>query len=145
MNDFIHQNLRSSAEDWYIPLQARSRNQTKHTILSMPKAIDSVTVQHEGVLEKYHLMLISRRNGPIPDSINHYVLLLELLPNGAVIKKEDFPVKTEESECYISIDDFDIYAKGVITNNVFLKTNENSLLRFIWSDPKDQPKWEWIN
>lgn len=142
--DFIVNNLHSSVKDWHIPLQPLSKRQMNHAVLSMPKKIDFVNVAGEGMLEKYHLLLLSRRDIVSADSVNHYVLLLELLPNGSVIKKEDFPIAVADTACYIAIEDFDNFLRGTVRNNIFLRTAERKILRLTWQDAKEAPKWEWM-
>jgi hypothetical protein len=115
-----------------------------HAVLSMPKKIDFVSVAGEGTLEKYHLLLLSRRNIVSADSVNHYVLLLELLPNGSVIKKEDFPIATADTSCYIAIGNFDNFLKGMVNNNIYLRTADRKILR-LTSQAKEAPKWEWVD
>lgn len=142
--DFIDKSLHSSVKDWHIPLQPLSKRQMNHAVLSMPKKVDFVNVTGEGALEKYHLLLLSRRNIVSGDSVNHYVLLLELLPNGSVIKKEDFPIATADTSCYIAIENFDNFLRGVVNNNIYLRTTDRKILR-LTSKVKEAPKWEWID
>jgi len=141
--DFIVNNLHSSVRDWYIPLRPVSKRQMDHAVLSMPRKVDFVNVEGEGSLEKYHLLLLSRRNIVSADSVNHYVLLLELLPNGSVIKKEDFPINIADTSCYIAIGNFDKFLNGIVNNNIYLRTAERKILRLTWHDTKEAPKWEW--
>ena len=142
--DFIDRSLHASVRDWYIPLQPLMKNQANHAVLSLPEKVDYVTVEGEGKLEKYHLLLLSRRNIVSPDSVNHYVLLLELLPNGSVIKKEDFPLAIADETCYISIQNFDRFFRGIVNNNVYLRTADKKILKLAWVNTMEAPKWEWI-
>lgn len=142
--DFIDKNLHSSVKEWHIPLQSLMKNQVNHAVLSLPEKIDYVNVEGEGTLEKYHLVLLSRRNIMSGDSINHYMLLLELLPNGSVIKKEDFPLAIPDQHCYVSIQNLDRFFRGIVNNNVYLRTSDKKILKLAWRKGMEAPKWEWI-
>lgn len=144
VREFIDRSLHSSVKEWHVPLQSLQIRPARHAVLSLPRAVDHVKVEGEGELEKYHLLLVSRRNIHSPDSVNHYALLLELLPNGSVIKKEDFPLTTGDTSCYISVENVDRYLRGIITGNVFLRTESKKLLRLRWSKGMESPKWEWM-
>lgn len=144
IREFIDKSLHSSVKEWHIPLQSLNIKPARHAVLSVPRAVDYVKVTGEGELEKYHLLLVSRRNVRSADSVNHYALLLELLPNGSVIKKEDFPLSIADASCYITVDNVDKYLRGIINNNVYLRTETKKILRLNWSKGMEAPKWEWI-
>jgi hypothetical protein len=144
IREFIDKSLRSSVREWYIPLQSLDIKPARHAVLSLPRAVDYVKVDGEGELEKYHLLLVSRRKVGSADSINHYALLLELLPNGSVIKKADFPLSIPETSCYITVNNVDRFLRGNITGNVYLRTDKEKLLKLNWSKGMEAPKWEWM-
>ncbi|MET0462059.1 MAG: hypothetical protein ABW007_02860 [Chitinophagaceae bacterium] len=144
VREFIDKSLHSSVREWHIPLQSLDIKPARHAVLSLPRAIDHVKVDGEGELEKYHLLLVSRRNVRSADSINHYALLLELLPNGSVIKRADFPLAIAEHSCYMTVNNVDKFLRGNINGNVFLRTDKEKLLRLNWSKGMEAPKWEWM-
>jgi hypothetical protein len=144
IREFIDKSLHSSVKEWHIPLQSLDAKPARHAVLSLPRAVDYVKVDGEGELEKYHLLLVSRRHVRSTDSINHYALLLELLPNGSVIKRADFPLSIPEAGCYITVNNVDRFLRGNINGNVFLRTDKEKLLRLNWSKGMEAPKWEWI-
>lgn len=145
VREFIIQTLRSSVKGWHIPLQFLHTRPARHAVLSVPKVVDRVRVEGEGELEKYHLLLVSRRNIQSRDSINHYALLLELLPNGSVIRKSDFPLYVADQSCYITIENVDRFLRGNITGNVYLRAESKILLRLVWSKAMESPRWEWVD
>lgn len=144
IREFIDKSLHSSVKEWYIPLQSLDLKPARHAVLSLPRAVDHVKVDGEGELEKYHLLLVSRRKVESADSVNHYALLLELLPNGSVIRKADFPLSIAEPNCYITVNNVDRLLRGSINGNVYLRTDRAKLLRLNWSKGMEAPKWEWM-
>ncbi|MCG2615844.1 hypothetical protein LZZ85_16230 [Terrimonas sp. NA20] len=144
IREFIDRSLHSSVKEWHIPLQSLEIKPARHAVLSLPRAVDYVKVDGEGELEKYHLLLVSRRQIQSPDSINHYALLLELLPNGSVIRRADFPLSIAETSCYITVNNVDRFLRGNINGNVFLRTDKERLLRLNWTKGMEAPKWEWM-
>jgi hypothetical protein len=69
---------------------------------------------------------------------------LEVLPNGSVIKKEDFPLTVTDKSCYMTVNNVDRFLRGNLNGNVFLRTDSKRLLRLNWSKGMESPKWEWM-
>jgi hypothetical protein len=142
--DFIHSIIHSNTIEWEIPLHPWMARQLSYGELSIPGNLAAVKIKDEGALERFHVVLVARRGRKMHDSVNYHLLLLELLPEGEVIRKLDFPLSIVESPCFIAVKNLDRFRRGVINGNVYLQAaGRKNIVNITWDASQSEPVFSW--
>ncbi|HYF32530.1 MAG TPA: hypothetical protein VD993_15505 [Chitinophagaceae bacterium] len=145
--DFVSRSLPGGLQEWYVPLEERRLNALVHASLTLPKP--KVYIPDEGRVEKFHFIVITRRDTVVKDSVNSYLLLMSITEDGEVIRDDIFPVNYNSTAGRVIIQSFRRFETGDVENNVYFADGNKIILRLTMVQQKKgdssylAPRWVW--